>query len=343
MHPDSIEVYRDTLVLKLGGKLQRHVKILDRTEIASLLPRVNLIGQLEAGFVGYSKGLAIVPPVGELTFRDPPGDVHIKYGYMAGDEFYVVKIASGFYENPGLGLSSSDGLMLLFSARTGELRAILLDQGLLTDVRTAVAGAIAAKYLAPKTLSKIGIVGTGIQARLQLQYLAPVTSCREVLVWGRDRQHVADYRSAMAGQGFAVSPAASVSRLLDECNLIVTTTPAQLPLLDCSEELPGGLHVTAVGADSPYKRELGPGLFRIADLVVADSISQCLERGEIQHAVNEGILKLDDIRELGSVINGDSPGRETDAQVTIADLTGVAVQDIQIAKAIYRASTTSET
>ena len=322
------------------GLLQRHVKILNRTEIASLLPRVNLVEQLEAGFVGYSKGLAIVPPVGELTFRDPPGDVHIKYGYMAGDEFYVVKIASGFYENPGLGLSSSDGLMLLFSARTGELRAILLDQGLLTDVRTAVAGAIAAKYLAPKTLSKIGIVGTGIQARLQLQYLAPVTSCREVLVWGRDRQHVADYRSAMARQGFTVDPAASVSRLLEECNLIVTTTPSQVPLLDCSEEcqLPRGLHVTAVGADSPYKRELGPGLFRRADLVVADSISQCLERGEIQHAVNEGILKQDDIRELGSVINGDSPGRESDTQFTIADLTGVAVQDIQIAKAIYHAS-----
>ncbi len=222
------------------------------------------------------------------------------------------------------------------------MRAILLDQGLLTDVRTAVAGAIAAKYLAPKTLSKIGIVGTGIQARLQLQYLAPVTSCREVLVWGRDRQHVADYQSAMAGQGFTVNPAASVSRLLEECNLIVTTTPSQVPLLDCSEELPGGLHVTAVGADSPYKRELGPGLFRRADLVVADSISQCLERGEIQHAVNEGILKQDDIRELGSVINGDSPGREADAQVTIADLTGVAVQDIQIAKAIYEASVASK-
>ncbi len=101
------------------GLLQRHVKILNRTEIASLLPRVNLVEQLEAGFVGYSKGLAIVPPVGELTFRDPPGDVHIKYGYMAGDEFYVVKIASGFYENPRLGLSSSDGLMLLFSRTHG--------------------------------------------------------------------------------------------------------------------------------------------------------------------------------------------------------------------------------
>lgn len=323
------------------GLLQRHVKILNRTEIASLLPRVNLVEQLEAGFVGYSKGLTIVPPVGELTFRDPPGDVHIKYGYVAGDEFYVVKIASGFYENPRLGLSSSDGLMLLFSARTGELRAILLDQGLLTDIRTAVAGAIAAKYLAPKTISKIGIVGTGIQARLQLQYLAPVTNCRDVLVWGRNPQHVTDYRSAMTRQGFIVNSAGSVSRLLEECDLIVTTTPAQVPLLDCSDELPNGLHVTAVGADSPYKRELGPGLFRRADLVVADSISQCLERGEIQHAIREGILEREQIRELGSVINGDSPGRESDSQVTIADLTGVAVQDIQIAKAIYQASSVS--
>ena len=311
------------------------MKILNRSEIVSLLPQVELVEQLEAGFVQYSRGQSVVPPVGELLFDEPPGDVHIKYGYIAGDDFYVIKIASGFYENPRLGLSSSDGLMLLFSANTGELRAILLDQGLLTDVRTAVAGAIAAKYLAPKPIRKIGIVGTGIQARMQLQYLAPVTDCRDVLVWGRNPQHVADYQSAMARQGFIVNPTASASRLLEECNLIVTTTPSRAPVLECSGELPNGLHITAVGADSPYKRELGPGIVRRADLVVADSISQCLERGEIHHAVSEGILKQDDIRELGSVISGDSPGRETDAQVSIADLTGVAVQDIQIAKAIY--------
>ena len=130
---------------------------------------------------------AVVPPVGELVLQDPPGDVHIKYGYLTDDDYYVIKIASGFYENPKLGLPSSNGLMLVFEQKTGELRSILLDEGHLTDVRTAVAGAIAARYLAPSNVSRIGILGTGIQARLQLQYLQPVTSCRDVIVCGRDQ------------------------------------------------------------------------------------------------------------------------------------------------------------
>jgi ornithine cyclodeaminase len=315
------------------------MKILDRKEILSLLPKVSLVEQIEEGFVKYSQGLSNVPPVGELIFEDPPGDVHIKYGYLNGDDFYVIKIASGFYDNPRLGLSSSDGLMLLFGRRTGELQAVLLDRGLLTDIRTAVAGAIAAKHLAPKNVQKIGIVGTGIQAKLQLQYLSLVTKCRDVQVWGRNSRHVDDYVSEMARHGYAVSPAASASALLQECNLIVTTTPAKSPVLESAGTLPGGLHITAVGADAADKRELGPNLFRRADVVVADSVSQCLERGEIHHAVDEGLVDRDAVVELGSVIAGDAPGRTTDAEVSIADLTGVAVQDIQIAKAIYLAST----
>ena len=152
-------------------------------QIKAALKGVDVIEIIEAGFVAYSKGKVVVPPVGEMIFTDPPGDVHIKYGYIQGDDYYVIKIASGFYDNPKLDLPSGSGLMLVFSQKTGQPECILLDEGYLTDVRTAAAGAVVAKYLAPKIVNRIGILGAGIQGRLQLEYLAPITDCREVTIW----------------------------------------------------------------------------------------------------------------------------------------------------------------
>ena len=126
--------------------------ILKKDQIIQVIENIDLISSIEKGFIEYSNGNSVVPPVGELLFDKPKGDVHIKYGYIKNDEYYVVKIASGFYDNPSLGIPSSQGLMLLFNQKTGQLVSVLLDEGYLTDVRTAVAGAIAAKYFAPKNI-----------------------------------------------------------------------------------------------------------------------------------------------------------------------------------------------
>jgi ornithine cyclodeaminase len=313
------------------------MKIITLEQIKAALPSVDLMGEIEAGFVAYSKGKAVVPPVGELVLTNPPGEVHIKYGYLSDDDYYVIKIASGFYENPKLNLPSSNGLMLLFSQNTGELVAVLLDEGYLTDIRTAVAGAIAAKYLAPANVERIGIVGTGMQAKLQLEYLAPVTDCRDVLVWGRDEKKLATYQSAMAKQGFNVTATTEAGDVLKSCNLIVTTTPAESPILNWTDDLQHGVHITAMGSDTESKQELDAMLLRNADLVVADSISQCLERGEIHQALKVDAIVDKDIVELGNIISGDAVGRTSDDQITVADLTGVAVQDIQITKAVFSA------
>jgi ornithine cyclodeaminase len=299
------------------------------------LPTIDLMAEIEQGFVAYSHGLTVVPPVGELVLEDPPGDVHIKYGYITGDDYYVIKVASGFYENPVSNLlPSSNGLMLMFSQATGELVAILLDEGSLTDIRTAVAGAIAAKCLAPQNVERIGIIGSGIQARLQLEYLAPVTDCRRVLVWGRNQSRLDAYVGDMEHRGFEVETTVDAREIMGRCNLIVTTTPAEKPILKASNLL-RGTHITAVGSDTSAKQELEAKILARADLVVADSIEQCLERGEIHQALDAGTLNRTDIVELGSIIAGDAAGRTTDDQVTVADLTGVAVQDIQIAKAVH--------
>lgn len=313
------------------------MKILSLDQIKAVLPSIDLVDEIEKGFVAYSQGRAVVPPVGELVMQDPPGDVHIKYGYLKDDDYYVIKIASGFYENASLGLPSSNGMMLLFSQKTGQPLAVLLDEGHLTDVRTAVAGAIAAKYLAPARVERIGVAGTGMQARLQLEYLMEVTDCREVLVCGRDQARMDSYAAAMQKFGFRVSTTGDARQLMKSCTLIVTTTPATKPILLGRDNIRPGTHITAVGSDTHDKQEVDTGILQHADLVVADSIAQCLERGEIHHALQKGAIAKSEIVELGSIIAGDAEGRTSDRQVTIADLTGVAVQDIQISKAVYEA------
>ena len=311
------------------------MKLLTLDQIKTVLPSIDLIKAIETGFASYSQGKAVVPPVGELLMDDPPGEVHIKYGYLKADDYYVIKIASGFYDNPKLNLASSNGLMLLFSQKTGQLKSILLDEGYLTDIRTAVAGAIAAKYLAPKVVTRIGIVGTGIQARLQLQHLLPITNCRTILVWGRSQENLDNYRTDMESFGLSIETTLNVDDVASRCNLIVTTTPSTKALLKKEALSNSGVHITAVGADTAHKQELDPAILKHADLIVADSIAQCMQRGEIFHALEAGAIKEDQLVELGQVILGERSGRTSDDQLTIADLTGVAVQDIQIAKAVY--------
>jgi len=310
------------------------VKMISLEQIKAVLPSLDLMPAIEAGFAAYSAGRALVPPVGELLLGK--GEVHIKYGYLHEDQYYVIKIASGFYDNPKIGLPSSNGLMLLFSQQTGELVSILLDEGHLTDMRTAVAGAIAAKYLAPVNVERMGIVGTGTQARLQLQYLKHVTACRKALVWGRGEPQLERYRRDMEAHGFIVETTRTTGNILRTCNLVITATPATAPLLHVADLQPG-THITAVGSDTPEKQELDSAILARADVVVADSISQCLERGEIHKAIESGHIRQDDLVELGNVIAGKTAGRTSDDQITVADLTGVAVQDIKIATAVYEA------
>ena len=310
------------------------MKIIELKHIKQILPELDLLPAIEAGFVAYSDGKAVVPPVGELMLSD--GEVHIKYGYIVDDEFYVVKVASGFYANLQLGLPTGNGLMLLFSQKTGELVSILLDEGYLTNVRTAVAGSIAAKYLAPKSINRIGIVGTGEQGRLQLQYLQGITHCRDVLAWDLSDELLLSYQQDMAQLGYKVETTRHTAEILASCNLVVTATPATEPLLDVADLLPG-THITAVGSDTPHKQELDAAILNQADIVVADSVYQCLQRGEIFQAIQLQQIQPHDVRELGAVIAGKAQGRSNEEQITVADLTGVAVQDIQIAAAVHGA------
>lgn len=190
-------------------------------------------------------------------------------------------------------------------------------------------------FLAPANIRRICVIGTGIQARLQLRQLKDITPCRSVTVWGRSKEKLIGYRAEMSRDGFEITTPLDAGQVAAECNLIVTTTPSTEPLL-FAEQIQPGTHITAVGADAPHKQELDSTILKLAAVVVvADSIPQRLERGEIFRAIQDGRITRDVLIELGAVISGAHSGRTSDEQITVADLTGVAVQDIQIAKSVY--------
>lgn len=317
-----------------------HVLRLD--EIKRLVCKSELIREIETGFVLYSAGKVDIPPVGFLHFDEPPGDVHIKYGSIVDNDYYVLKMASAFYGNRALDIPVTDGLMLLFNQKTGQLKRILLDEGWLTDMRTAAAGAVAAKHLAAKNVQRIGIVGTGVQARLQLEFLRDVTDCKSCMVWGRDYAKAQlmieelQVQSHFGEWGLKMEATNEIDELVDSCRLIVTTTPATAPLIR-ADQIRKGTHITAMGSDDHGKQELEAEVLAKADIVVADSVSQCVDHGECCAAVNSKLIEKDSITELGSIISNTNMGRSSDTQITVADLTGIAVQDIQIAKMVDRA------
>jgi len=305
------------------------MKIMTIQQIKSRLNIENAIALQEEGFRFYSEGKVTVPPVGYMDLGKDLGDVHVKYGWINGDEIFVVKIAGSYYHN----VDKVQGVILVFDAKTGKLSAILQDEGYLTNLRTAIAGLIVAKYFAPREITAIGILGTGVQARLQVELLKRYTNCRDLWVWGRNNKKVNEYIEDMTNTGYRVLQAKSPAEICKRCNLIVTTTSAREPLILAKDVQPG-THITAVGADSPGKQELDPDVFRLADICVVDSKSQCQDHGEVFHPHQAGILSVKKLVELGEVIADPTLQRQSVDQITVADLTGVSVQDIQIAKSI---------
>jgi ornithine cyclodeaminase len=292
---------------------------------------------VEEGFRRLALGEAILPPPIGIDVAERHAEVHVKTAYVRGLPGFAVKVAAGFYGNPDLGLPVSSGLMCLFSAETGRPLALLLDNAYLTEVRTALAGAIAAKHLARRTIETVGVLGAGMQARMQVEALRLVRPFHRVLVYGRRREAIESYAADVSAKvGVEVVAARSVSELVRESDAVVTATPAREPLV-LPEDVHGGLHITAMGSDGPGKQELDPRVLARADRIVCDARAQCLRLGELQHAAAAGVA-LDGIPivELGAIAAGLEPGRQDDEEVTIADLTGVGVQDTAIACFAYQ-------
>lgn len=304
-------------------------------QIEPLIAKMDISDAMKKAFIEYSNGNAVIPPVGELIMHQPPGEVHIKYGYIKGGSHYVIKIASGFPQNQKENIKPGQGMMLLFDIQTGIPEAILIDDANLTDIRTAIAGAIASEALSNHDIESFTIIGTGVQARCQAIYVSELMNIKKVRVWGRDPVKTNLVKKDLSELDVNVEE--DLENLVKESRLIITATSSKEPLIQ-SDWINPGTHITAVGSDTPEKCELDPNIVSMADLVVADSLDQNLIRGEIHQAVKRSLISTDDIVELGEIFAGLKPGRINADSITVADLTGVAVQDLVIAKAVLRAT-----
>ncbi len=294
------------------------------------------LGAVEQAFTWLAEDKVNMPPIMHVEVADHHGDVDIKSAYVSGLDQFAVKLASGYFENVKRGLPSSSAMMVLFHADTGFCAAVLLDNGYLTDLRTGLAGAVAAKHLAPQNVATVGVVGTGAQARYQIRSLKLVRSFQRLLVFGRDAARRSAYVEEMRAElGADVSEVDSLEALTRESDLLVTTTPSRQPLIR-AEWLRPGVHITAMGSDLAGKQELAPEVLTRADLLVCDRRSQCAAMGELQHAIAAGVINEDaDILELGTITSGRHPGRSSPDQITVCDLTGTGVQDTAIAALAY--------
>lgn len=318
--------------------MKRDVLILREPEIRALLDPAALVRAVEQAFAAYATGKAQLPPVINLEVPEQKGEVHIKTGHLSGGPYYAVKIASGFYGNAALGLPSSNGMVLVFDSRTGAPAAFLLDNGFITDFRTAAAGALAAKYLACNKVRTVAVIGSGAQARYQVRLLPLVRSFHEVRVWGRNLDKAQACVQELSQLGIAGQPsfavASSVEQAVRHADLVITVTASREPLVH-AEWLQPGTTVIAVGSDGPDKQELEVGVLARADRIVADSLPQCLRLGEIHHAVEQGAIKKEKVStELGELAAGLKPGRQSDQELIVCDLTGVGVQDVAAASLV---------
>jgi ornithine cyclodeaminase len=257
--------------------------------------------------------------------------MHVKGAYIHGASTFAFKAASGFQGNAARGLPFAGGLNLAFDAETGFLQTLLFDNGYLTGIRTGAAGALAADLLSPSHPVQVGIVGSGGQARFQLEALLGVRRPERVVVYGIEA--VAEFANEMRQRlGIEIKAVDNAEEAVRGSQVVVTATWSRSPIVK-AEWVDTGTHVTAVGADLPEKQEHDVGVLKKADKIVADSLEQCLHSGEIHHAVEQGVITASDVYgELGEIAAGLKRGRETAEEITFADLTGLGIQDAAIAE-----------
>ncbi|MFN7025728.1 MAG: ectoine utilization protein EutC [Pseudorhizobium sp.] len=296
---------------------------------------VSAVDCVEQAFAALATKPVSMPPVLRLDIPEFRGEVDVKTAYVPGFDSFAIKISPGFFDNPKLGLPSLNGMMILLSARTGLVEALLLDNGYLTDVRTAAAGAVAARHLSRQDASTVTIFGAGMQARLQLQALMLVRPIRSARIWARDHDRASKLAVDFSREhGTKVTAVADPRQAASGADIIVTSTPAEKPIL-MAGWLEPGQHLTAMGSDAEHKNEIDPAIFKRA-LYVADRIAQTRILGELHHAIKAGAATADQpFRELGAVIAGTAKGRTAADDITFADLTGTGVQDTAIANLAF--------
>ncbi len=306
---------------------------LSRGEIEALIDLPQTAIAIEQAYRATSAGQVNLPPVGHITFAEAMADCHIKFGHVQGDENFAIKVATGFPLNADQDMPTGNGLVLVVSAQTGGVQAVLHDEMLLTDIRTGLGGAIASRLLARSDAMRLLVVGTGPQALWQIKsHRALMPKLERIELWGRNAVRAERVAKELSKEG-DVDVAEDLEEAAIKADIIVTATGSMSALI-MSDWITAGTHITAVGADAPGKQELEIDLVSRADLVAVDLIAQCVDHGEVSHAIAKSALKKSDLVELGTLLNNRCNWQRTPNDITIADLTGIAAQDIAIANAV---------
>ena len=303
-----------------------------RAEIRLDLAAVKCV---EEAFKSLATKPVVMPPILRLDIAENNGEVDVKTAYIPGLDSFAIKISPGFFNNPALGLPATNGIMVLFSALTGVVESVLLDNGYLTNVRTAAAGAVGARHLSREDSESVAILGTGLQAELQLEAITLVRNIKRASIWGRDAQKASELASKLSQKlDIEVSAHHDVGEVTSNADIIVTTTPTHEPILH-SAHIQAGQHITAMGSDAEHKNEIAAEVIAKVNYI-CDRLSQVQSLGELHHAIEAGAIDSETVfPEIGQVITGQFQGRKSESDITLFDSTGTGIQDTAIATLAY--------
>lgn len=297
-----------------------------------------VIEAVKEGFIAHSHGRITSPTPMQMIFTEEggplTGDCHLKSAYSGALPYFCIKVATGFYDNPKRGIPVNNGLVMLLSSETGEPLAMFQDEGCLTAVRTAAAGALAASLAESGSQKRLGILGAGNQARLQAKWITAHMGVSRITLWGRSIAKTQQLAAKLQTLSVPVRIAATPHDLALQADVIVTTTPALSPIIE-EQDIRPGHHIVAVGADSPGKVELDPGILKRANAIYTDDHRQCLAHGEFGHAVRQGYIEETMDQDFGRVLERGPGGSITEQSVSIVDLTGLGAQDLALASLVY--------
>ena len=310
------------------------MRLLSAAEVASLLDMGSCIREVENAFRARASGKRASSSVSGLELGS--GGLHAKLGAVDLSRRYAAaKINANFPENPArLGLPTVQGVVVLFDASSGVPLACM-DSGTITATRTAAASAVAAAHLALPRASSVTFIGCGVQARAHLAALCEVRPIARVTAFDTNGDAVERFVNEMNRMGrLAAHSTTDLREAARSSEIVVTSTPSRLPLLDVGD-VTDGTFIAAVGADNEHKQEIAPALLRAAAVIV-DDLDQCSKIGDLHHALDAGIMRREDVRgSLDQIIAGFAPGRVDEKEIIIFDSTGVAIEDVAAAALVY--------
>ncbi len=308
--------------------------ILTSSEIRDLVDMPSVLKAVENAFISYGKNSIQMPAKVYLHLKKYGGDFRAMPAYIKGIEASGIKWVNVHPKNKRFGLPSVMALIILSDPKDG-FPLCIMDGTLITNLRTGAAGAVAAKNLARKDSSVIGLVGCGAQAKTQLLALNELFKIKSIFVWGHKPEYCEKFLRETKYLGLNVKIEEKISDCVRQADIVVTTTPSRKPLVK-SEWIKEGTHINAIGADAKGKEELEPKLLKRAKIIV-DDWQQASHSGEINVPVSKGMITRKDVRgTLGEVIVGTKPGRKNSEEITIFDSTGLAIQDLAVAHLVYK-------